>query len=284
MKSARLFVAGLLAVVLPLTFVSAASGSVRHVVEPGDTLSYLAQIYVVTVGEIVELNGLPNPNLIFPGQDLLISGSGGDDAPAPGASTGETYTIQRGDTLGELAVRFDVSLADLQEYNNIEDAGFIREGQTITIPPPPGSVSGVPPLEFPAKPDDPQIELIIEEMAAAYGVDPSLVKALATVESGWRQGSSSVAGARGVMQIMPGTAAWLETDVFRYELNEDTSAYDNIKMGVKYLEVLLTETPNPRDAVAAYYQGLAPTQAGVFYPDTQDYVATIFAVKLTYWP
>ena len=95
----------------------------------------------------------------------------------------------------------------------------------------------------------------------------------------------SSANARGVMQIMPGTALWLETGVFGYELYEESSAYDNIKMGVKYLQILIAETHgDERLAVASYYQGLSPTQAGVFYPDTQDYVDMIFRVRDTYWP
>jgi soluble lytic murein transglycosylase-like protein len=111
------------------------------------------------------------------------------------------------------------------------------------------------------------------------------VKALATVESGWNQFAVSHAGAIGVMQIMPGTAEWLETAVFGYQLNEDVSAYDNIKMGTRYLSLLLESTGgNERLAVASYYQGLAPTESGVFYPDTADYVQMVFRVRDAYWP
>jgi len=60
---------------------------------------------------------------------------------------------------------------------------------------------------------------------------------------------------------------------------------DNIKMGTKYLQILLDSTGGDEHlAVASYYQGLAPTQAGVFYPDTSDYVNMIFRVRDTYWP
>jgi soluble lytic murein transglycosylase-like protein len=134
-------------------------------------------------------------------------------------------------------------------------------------------------------PYDPEIEGIIEEMAAAYGVDANLVKAVATIESGWNEQAVSYTDARGVMQIMPGTAQYLENDVFGYELNYDTSAYDNIKMGVRYLRILIDSTGGDEHlAVASYYQGLSPTQAGVFYPDTTDYVNMIFRVRDTYWP
>jgi LysM repeat protein len=284
MKSGQLFVAGLLAALLPLTIASAASASVRHTVAPGDTLSYLAQVYVVTVGEIVDLNSLPNPDLILPGQDLLIPGGDSASAPAPGDAV---YTVVDGDTLSGIANHFGIATADLQAANSLSDANYLYIGQVLRVPgvaaATPPEAPAVPALQFPSRPDDPEIEALIAEFSLAYGVDPNLVKALATVESGWRQRSVSHAGAVGVMQIMPGTADWLEDAVFGMELNEDTSAYDNVKMGVKYLAILLGETATERDAVAAYYQGLSPTQQGVYYPDTHNYVATVFAVRLTYF-
>jgi LysM repeat protein len=285
MKSGKLFAAGLLAAFLSLTIASTASASVRHTVAPGDTLSYLAQVYVVTVGEIANVNSIANPNLIFPGQEILIPG---DDNAAASTSADGVYTVVEGDTLSEIANHFGMATADLQAANSLTDPGYLYIGQVLRVPgiaaaAPPES-SEVPALQFPSRPDDPQIEALIEEFALAYSVDANLVKSLATVESAWNQRAVSSAGARGVMQIMPGTAEWLETEVFRMQLNEDTSAYDNVKMGVKYLAILLGETSTERDAVAAYYQGLSPTQQGVYYPDTHNYVATVFAVRLTYFP
>jgi soluble lytic murein transglycosylase-like protein len=65
---------------------------------------------------------------------------------------------------------------------------------------------------------------------------------------------------------------------------EDSSAYDNIKMGVMYLAILLGETGGDEyQAVASYYQGLSPTQAGVFYRDTEDYVQMIMRVREAYF-
>jgi LysM repeat protein len=288
-KSARFFAVGLIAAVLPLTLIGVASANSRHVVTPGDTLSYLAGVYVVTVGEIAELNEISNPNLIFPGQELLIPGGGSHDAASSAGTRNGAYTVVAGDTLSGIAERFGLSTSELHAANPIPDPRLIYPGQVLVIPgvgtPAPMAAGPVPSLQFPSRPEDPYVESLIEEFAAAYGVDPKLVKAVATVESAWNQQAVSSAGAVGVMQIMPGTAAWLEADYFGMELYEDTSMYDNIKMGVKLLQVLLAETGGAqREAVAAYYQGLSPTQQGVYYPDTQNYVATIFAVKLTYWP
>jgi len=283
MKKARLFLLGLLAAVLPLTIISTAYGDSRHIVSPGETLSYLAQVYVVTVGEIVDANGIANPNLIFPGQELHIPGGGA----GPGVPAGEAYVVQAGDTLSGIAFRYSLATADLQAANKLVNPNFLSIGQKLVIP-----ASGAPiaPVQtsapvLPERPQNAEIEALMDELAAQYSVDPGLLKAIALVESGWDQSGVSSAGAVGVMQLMPGTVAWLESDVFRQDLNEGGSDYDNIKMGAKYLGMLLGLTGgNERNAVAAYYQGLTPTEAGVIYASTQNYVASVFAARLLYWP
>jgi LysM repeat protein len=276
-------------ILLPLAIISSVTAQ-TYTVAPGDSLSYVANLYSVAVDEIVQINHIANPNLIFIGQKLDIPGGQG----AQSSTSAETYTVQLGDTLSQIAARYGVSVDTLAQANSIDNPGFIVEGDTLVIPgtgasaptPQPDAVYvPPPPLQFPPMPYDPDIEAIIDELAAAYGVDPNLVKAVATVESGWTEGAVSVTDARGVMQIMPGTARYLEDEVFGYPLNYDTSAYDNIKMGSKYLQLLLASTGGDEHlAVASYYQGLAPTQAGVFYPDTTDYVNMIFRVRDSYWP
>lgn len=47
-------------------------GTIRYTVQAGDTLWAIAQRFGTTVDEIVALNNIANPNLIFPGQVLLI--------------------------------------------------------------------------------------------------------------------------------------------------------------------------------------------------------------------
>lgn len=290
----RLIISAGTGLLLPLLIIGSVMAQ-SHTVEPGDSLSYIANLYGSTVDEIVSLNGIVNPNLIIIGEKLEVPGTGGDaPAEAPPATSQTTYTIEDGDTLSHIADKFGVSVEEIADANGIEDWGYIISGHTLVIPgvapsqpdPEPEFVSNTPPpLQFPEKPYDPDIEALIEEFSYDYGVNPNTVKALATIESGWCQCAYSWAGAQGVMQIMPGTAQWLEDQVFHYQLNEEWSAYDNVKMGVMYLSLLLDSTGgDERLAVASYYQGLAPTYAGVFYPDTQDYVQMIFRVRDTYWP
>jgi len=253
----------------------AADGS--HTVVAGDTLSGIAAVYSVTVDAIAELNGIANPNIIFPGDVLGIPGLSEEARTEPGL-----YFVQAGDTLSAIAERYGVTVAALQEANDIGGSDLIITGQKLVIPSEPAAD---PPTMLPAEPPrDAQLEAIIEEFAAAEGLEPGIVKALAFVESSWNQGARSPAGAAGVMQLMPETAAWLETDVFGYELNEQESIYDNVKAGTRLLRILVDESGGDLDsALASYYQGQGATSAGIMYEDTRGYVRFVRGVWERYW-
>lgn len=115
--------------------------------------------------------------------------------------------------------------------------------------------------------------------ANKYGVDPTLALALAQQESGYKQTGAgggtlkSSAGALGVMQLMPATAAGLG-------VNPNDEA-QNIDGGVRLLSQLLGQfNGDTSKALAAYnagpgavikYGGIPP------YPETQNYVSSIMA-------
>jgi len=114
-------------------------------------------------------------------------------------------------------------------------------------------------------------EEIIELAAEKYNVDANLVKAVAIAESNMNQDDISDAGAIGVMQLMPETAASLGVNPYDEQ--------ENIEGGAKYLrEMLDTFNGNVRQAVAAYnagpnavkkYGGIPP------YSETQHYVGRV---------
>ena len=93
--------------------------------------------------------------------------------------------------------------------------------------------------------------------AEKTGLDPYLVAAVVREESSYYPRAISRAGARGLMQLMPGTAqpmaevrGWSFRDG---ALLDDPSA--NIQMGTAFLAGLVREFPDPRIAVAAYNAG-----------------------------
>ena len=88
----------------------------------------------------------------------------------------------------------------------------------------------------------------------------------------------------GVMQIQPTTGYWLESEIFGYDLSIETSAYDNVRAGVRYLSILMDLTGDTDKALAAYYQGYGALSLGIIYEDTIQYVAAVKAVRGLFWP
>jgi soluble lytic murein transglycosylase-like protein len=115
--------------------------------------------------------------------------------------------------------------------------------------------------------------------ATQNGVPASLARAIAWQESGFDNGAVSSVGARGVMQVMPGTLAWINGHLSPRALSS-SSAADNVQAGTLYLQHLLRETGgDPDQAAAAYYQGLASVRARGMYDDTRRYVQNVRALR-----
>jgi len=67
------------------------SGGGTHVVQRGETLASIAYRYGTSVNALASLNGIANPNLIYVGQRLRISGSGGGGSSGGGSSGGSKW-------------------------------------------------------------------------------------------------------------------------------------------------------------------------------------------------
>ena len=106
------------------------SGATTYTVQRNDNLTEIAARFGTTVAELVRLNNIANPNLIYPGQVLIIRESGGSTPP----SGTTTYTVQRGDTLSEIAARYGTTVSALVLANNIADRDRIYPGQVLIIP------------------------------------------------------------------------------------------------------------------------------------------------------
>lgn len=111
---------------------------VKHVVEAGETLGSIALQYNVTVDDIQQANALAN-ELIVIGDELTIPVVR-ENVAASGAASNFTYTVEDGDTLISISLKFGSSVEDIQAANNLPGNALIRPGDTLTIP-----VQGVPP-------------------------------------------------------------------------------------------------------------------------------------------
>jgi len=115
---------------------------------------------------------------------------------------------------------------------------------------------------------------IIDAVSAAQGVPARLVRAVITVESGFRERARSRKGAMGLMQLMPATAK-------RFAVVDPYNARQNIEGGIKYLKTLLDRFPTVALALAAYNAGEAAVDRfrGIPpYGETSAYVARILRI------
>ncbi len=126
-----------------------------------------------------------------------------------------------------------------------------------------------------SKPTEPSsIDQIIKAAAGRFGIDAELIREVVHTESAFKPDAKSPAGAKGLMQLMPGTAAaYGVTDLF--------NPLQNVMGGTHYLKDMLERyNGNLPLALAAYnagpgtvdrYQGIPP------YRETRSYVNKIMA-------
>ena len=108
---------------------SGGSSTRTYEVQSGDTLSGIAAKFGTTVSQLCSLNGISNPNVIYAGQVLKISGSG--SAPAPDAM--KYYKIKSGDSLSGIAAKFGTTVSQLCSWNGISNPNVIYAGTTIRV-------------------------------------------------------------------------------------------------------------------------------------------------------
>ena len=135
----RALAALVLAVALPLP------GLADLVVQPGETLSEIAERNGVGLQQLMRANGIENPKLVQAGQRLVLPGGAATTAnrsrgsgranggPTGGAKTG-TVLVQPGETLSEIAERNGVGLQQLMRANGIENPKLVQAGQRLVLP------------------------------------------------------------------------------------------------------------------------------------------------------
>ncbi len=116
------------------------------------------------------------------------------------------------------------------------------------------------------------IELLVNEWAPQYSVDPDLVMALISVESRFDANAVSPKNAQGLMQLIPATAA-------RFGVRNSFNAVENLKGGLSYLRwlmayfkgevVLVLAAYNAGEETVERYRGIPP------YAETRNYVRQI---------
>lgn len=131
-----------------------------------------------------------------------------------------------------------------------------------------------------AKPIKSKFDALIVNMALKYDIEPSFIKAVIHVESAFDQYALSRAGAMGLMQLMPATAASYQLKQNHFNPNL------NVEAGVQHIKDLMARYNNDKKLIlAAYnagagavskYNGIPP------FEETQNYVKKVMKLYSLY--
>ncbi|MDD4373369.1 MAG: LysM peptidoglycan-binding domain-containing protein [Bacteroidales bacterium] len=109
-----------------------------HVVRSGENLGLIARKYRVSVNQLMAWNNLRNTK-IRPGQKLVVYSSGAPMAqagnkPVKRSATSSTHVVRSGENLGLIAKKYQCSVTDLREWNNLRGS-TIHPGQKLRVYP-----------------------------------------------------------------------------------------------------------------------------------------------------
>ena len=145
--------------IIPLTVT--AQQRLTHVISAGESLASIAAAYGMPVSDLLSLNSLNPADPIYVGQELTIV-AGQDEAPrngepsdlqptlvptaAPGIGIPHVFsrvgapanvfvhTVKSGETLSEIALRYNQTIDALARANNMADPSFLSVGQRLAVP------------------------------------------------------------------------------------------------------------------------------------------------------
>jgi LysM repeat protein len=179
------------------------------------------------------------------------------------------YVVKAGDTLTAIAAAAGSTVAAIASLNGIDPAKPIVIGQRLRLPAHAVSL----------EPTRSDVRARLDDWSTRLGVDPHLIRALAWMESGYQTRIVSSAGARGVLQTLPSTRAYVETVLVGHKIPRTVDG--DIEVGVLYIKHLLQVfNGNERLALAGWYQGERAVREHGVYNVSKPFVANVLALKL----
>lgn len=110
-----------------------AAGGVTHVVQSGEGLLQISVTYGVPVADIMAANGLTDQDVLRIGQELTIPGVTARDIAV---AQGNVHIVQPGESLLSISLQYGLTVAEIQEANELPNPDSIFSGQELIIPAP----------------------------------------------------------------------------------------------------------------------------------------------------
>jgi len=109
---------------------------VYYQVQPGDTLTGIANAYGIGLAHLIELNQISPAQRLLVGQTLAVPAKGRIvSAPNTATSNLPVHVVQAGEHVGTIALLYGVSVNALVRTNNLANPSLIIPGQRLRIPP-----------------------------------------------------------------------------------------------------------------------------------------------------
>ena len=168
----------------------ATAQSRQHIVQYGETLGTIAAAYAINLNELIVINGIFG-HIIYPGQALTLPDADGQTivpsaTSVPVAETSQpvtlgsqlSYVVRAGDTLGDLAKHFGITLTAIMRANDIVYPHHIYVGQHLWIPSTSSAALNVanvepaPVFDSPTEASDPETTEIQEDSGEPVPTGP----------------------------------------------------------------------------------------------------------------
>jgi soluble lytic murein transglycosylase-like protein len=183
------------------------------------------------------------------------------------------YIVRPGDSLTAIARAHGTTLSRLAHLNKLDPARPLLIGVKLRLPADFHAASAAVSATNAAAVRD-----SIDRWSAHYGIDRSLARALAWMESGYNNSVVSNVGAQGVMQLLPSTWEYVENVLIGHAVAHDADG--NVHVGMAYLNHLLNAFGGDEHlALAAWYQGERAVKAVGPYKVSKAFVADVLALK-----
>ncbi len=176
------------------------------------------------------------------------------------------YLVQPGDSLTAIARSVGMTPTALAQANGMRLDDVLLVGRRLRLP----RVAS-------SSPD--AVRELVNTWSRRYGVDSSLARAVAWMESGYQTNLVSDAGAWGVMQIIPSAWDYVELVVLGQDVPRTVDG--NVRVGVALLHQLLQEFDgDERLALGAWYQGSRAVRDHGLFPETKLFVSDVLALRM----
>ena len=241
-----------------------------YTVETGDSLSAIGAKLGLDWREIAALNGITSPYVIYTGQVLKLPGSSsGGETPAPDPTpSGDTYTVQTGDSLSAIGAKLGLDWREIAALNGIASPYVIYTGQVLKLP---GSSSGGTPTPAPTPSDSTytvQTGDSLSKIGAKLGLNWRDIAALNGISSPYIIYTGQVLKLPGGVDDTPDASQTPDT----YTVQKGDSLYSiGSRLGVSWSELAVANSIAPPYII---YAGQV-----LKVPGGTAQVATAYAVK-----